>query len=132
LVDSATTELVTPEDVPPPFVHLMEGDPNFSELRAWAEANMSGKSEPADPLEAPEAAYRQGVIDDATLPLSDADEDTATYETTTREVEAWIDAIDTSRDTPENDEPPPAAPPQRAIWRADEEDDESDALRPTG
>jgi hypothetical protein len=64
LVDSVTTEVVLPEDVPPPFYRVGPDDPNFSELRSLAEQILSDEVESVDPFETAQAAYEQSRSDD--------------------------------------------------------------------
>lgn len=101
LVDSVRTEEV---DVPPPFYRISEGDEGFEELRAAA---------------------------DDQLPRPTANQDSATYYTSTQEFEEWMRRMKALHSEPESD-PPPSAPNSAIWWHEDDEDDELDALRPTG
>jgi hypothetical protein len=118
LVNTVTTEPVPPADAPPPFYRVGPDDPNFPELRAWADKAVSDAPKSVEPGETVDAAFRQGQLEDAQQVSFDAEHD--------RELALFNQLLG---DGP--DDPPPSAP-SSAEWWSDEEDDGLDALRPTG
>lgn len=71
LVDGVTTEVVPPEDTPPPFVRLMEGDIDYPELRQLVDLIFGNETPDDDPPPATPGArvrWEDNEEDDQTLP----------------------------------------------------------------
>lgn len=76
-----------------------------------------------EPVDDADLGMLMRLMGDALLPRADSDEDSATYETSLSEFEAWVRKMDEQN---AGDDPPPSAPNSALPWWLREDDDEDD------